>query len=540
MRKLALFGLMALIAAVAVLLYFRWQHDGHDQTFQLAKVERGPIVSRVSSSGTLNAVITVQVGTQVSGQIKELPADFNSEVKKDQVIARIDPENFLARIRQAEAELAVSQANVLIQRASVEKARADVANAHSAQAAARAQTQKARVAVANAKRDLERKMGLLQTSAISKSQFDEAQSIYDQAVAMLSAAEADERAQGSIILSREAQLKMAEAQVAHAEAQVKQREAALNQSQVDLEHTIIRSPVEGVVIERSVDIGQTVAASLQAPRLFTIAQDLRKMQVNTNVDEADIGRIYDGQPVAFTVDAFPGQEFSGQVLQIRKAAQTVQNVVTYTVVVSADNPDLKLLPGMTANALIVVAKRDQALKVPNSALRFWPPGEEKKLQTGSEADPPAAGDLSPEERLKRLTAALQLTEEQQARIKAMAAEIRAKIAALRSGEADPEKIRTEFRRLLAQSQSSILTILMPAQREKYLQIIASRTTNPARPGNVWVLDKQGRPKKVEVVTGINDGAFTEILRGDITPGDQVIVGLARSSTSPGGTRGFGL
>ena len=282
---------------------------------------------------------------------------------------------------------------------------------------------------------------------------------------------------------------MAEAQVAHAQAQVEQREAALHQGRVDLDHTVIRSPVDGVVIERSVDIGQTVAASLQAPRLFTIAQDLRKMQVDTNVDEADIGRIQVGQTATFTVDAFPGQEFSGRILQIRKAAQSVQNVVTYTVVISADNPDLRLLPGMTANALIVVAQRDQALKVPNSALRFWPPGEEKKMQTESEPSPRAESGISPQERLKRLTQALNLSEEQQARVKAMAAEMRPRFMALRSGGADPDEIRAQFRRLMAESKNGLLAILNPEQREKYLRLVASRATNPARPGIVWVLDE---------------------------------------------------
>jgi HlyD family secretion protein len=359
MRKRTLFIVVVLILIAAILAYTYANRNGNRPTYRLARLEQGPIISTVSSTGTLTPVTTVQVGSQVSGQIKELSADFNSEVHEGQVIARIDPENFEARVRQADAELAVARANVAIQRADVERTRAELENAYAALAAAKAQTEKARVVLVHAKRDLDRKRALHQQAIISKSQIDDAVAAHDQEHAQFSAAEAQEQAQTSIVLSRKAQLKMSQAQVEHALAQVKQREAALHNSKIDLEHTVIRSPLDGVVIQRNVDIGQTVAASLQAPTLFTIAQDLRNMQVDTNVDEADIGRIQVGQRVTFTVDAFPGREFIGQVEQIRKASQTIQNVVTYTVVVSAENQDQHLLPGMTANVKLVIDERQQ-------------------------------------------------------------------------------------------------------------------------------------------------------------------------------------
>jgi len=423
MRKGLFFVILAVIVIGAVVIYVFLDSDGDKVTFRLARIERGPIISTVSSTGTLNAVITVQVGSQVSGQIKELLADFNSEVREGQIIARIDPENFEARVRQAEAELAVSKSNVSTQRAAVERAKADLQNSRSALDAARAQAEKARVAVEDAKRDLTRKQTLHKRTIISESEIDKAVAAYDQAVAQLNAAYAEEQAQGSLVRSREAAVKMAKAQVEHALAQVQQREAALHQSRVDLEHTVIRSPVDGVVIERSVDVGQTVAASLQAPTLFTIAQDLRKMQVDTNVDEADIGRIRVDQRVTFTVDSFPGHEFKGSVKQIRKAPETVQNVVTYTVVVSADNPDLRLLPGMTANVQIVVNERAETLKVPNAALRFRPSGaatDQGKASGGALPSGPVGGRtqlaINP---VNQLTEVLQLSQDQQAQLRAI-------------------------------------------------------------------------------------------------------------------------
>lgn len=390
--------LVILVVAAATGTYLYTQSRGGTSKHRLAKVERGPLTATVSAAGTLNAVITVQVGSQVSGQIKALHADFNSPVKKGQLIARIDPESFEARVSQARAEVDAARAAVLNQQAQVERAKADIENARAARAGAKAQTAKAQVAALDAKRDLDRKSDLLKKELIAQSEKDTAQANHDSAVAQLEAARAQEQALASAIRAMEAQLKVVEAQLEAARAQVKQREAALRQAQVDLGHTFIRAPVDGVVVGRNVDVGQTVAASLQAPTLFTIAQDLSRMQVDTNVDEADIGRIQLGQRATFTVDSFPGQTFSGEVVQIRKAPQVLQNVVTYDVVVSAPNPDLKLLPGMTANVRIVVDQKASALKVPNSALRFRPPASEGDAISASQAGRPRGAGEKPAER----------------------------------------------------------------------------------------------------------------------------------------------
>ena len=378
-------GLGLLVIAIAVLgIYVYSGHLKGRTPFQTAAVVQGPLVAAISATGTLNAVINVQVGSQVSGQIKELYADFNSQVTNGQIIARIDPDIFQAQVNQARAQVEAAQAAVLNQRAVVTKTRADLENARAALAVAHAQTAKAQVAVVDADRNLGRQRELRRQELTAQADLDAAQVAYDSAVAQHEASVAQERAQTAQVDSAAAQLEVAEAQLQNAIAQVAEAQANLSQAELNLEHTVIRAPVDGVVVSRNVDVGQTVAASLQAPTLFLIAQDLSKMQVDTNVDEADVGRVRVGQAVTFTVDSFPGQTFAGEVIQVRKAPQVVQNVVTYDVVVSAPNPDLKLLPGMTANARVVTDRQDNALKVPNAALRFRPSGvaSEQPAQTG--------------------------------------------------------------------------------------------------------------------------------------------------------------
>jgi HlyD family secretion protein len=354
--------------------YLYTQSLGSRSAFRTVPVARGSVVSAISATGALNAVITVQVGSQVSGNIKELHVDFNSVVKKGQVIARIDPELFQAQVNQATAQVDAAKAALANQEAMVEKTRADVANVKAALASAHAQTLKAQVGVLDGKRNLGRQQELRSRELIAQSDLDAAQVQYDSATAQYDANVAQENAQKAAVTSAEAQLKVALAMLQSAKANVAQNEANLRQAQINLEHTVIVAPVDGVVVSRTVDVGQTVAASLQAPTLFTIAQDLTKMQVDTNVAEADVGRVKVGQPVTFTVDAFPGRTFRGEVVQVRKAAQVLQNVVTYDVVVSAPNDDQVLLPTMTANVRIVTDQKDGVLKVPNAALRFRPPG----------------------------------------------------------------------------------------------------------------------------------------------------------------------
>lgn len=388
-RRLLWLALVIVVAGLITGGYLYRQGSGGRPPFRTAPAARGPLTAAVSSTGTLNAVITVQVGSQLSGQVKALYADFNSQVKKGQVIARLDPDTFEARVTQAAAQVEAARASVLNQQAALEKTRADLENARAALAAAKAQTAKSQVAVLDANRTLGRNRDLRQRGLIAQVDEDTAQAAYDSAVAQHEASRAQEQAQASAVRAAEAQLKVAEAQLQNARAQVGQSEAALRQAQVDLERTYIRAPVDGSVVSRSVDVGQTVAASLQAPTLFTIAQDLRNMQVDTSVDEADVGRIRLGQGVTFTVDSFPGRTFSGEVVQIRKAAQVIQNVVTYNVVVSAGNADLRLFPGMTANVRILIAQKDSVLQVPNAALRFRPPGMEAERPARPPAGTPA-------------------------------------------------------------------------------------------------------------------------------------------------------
>ena len=382
LKRTLSFLVVAIAVGAGVWGYLYAQDEGGATKYRFERAERGPLVAAVSATGNLNAVTTVQVGTQVSGQIKELYADFNSVVRQGQVIARIDPATFESKVKQAQADVDSAKANVLNQEAQVERARADVENARSALAEGKAQTARTHVAVADTDRDLGRKRELYQRALIPKSDYDTAQAAYDAAVTIVEAARAKEQSLAAAIGSAQAQLRVTEAMLQASRAQVEQKEAALHQTRLDLEYTTIRAPVDGVVVSRAVDVGQTVAASLSAPTLFTIAKDLTKMQVEVSVDEADIGRVQIDGSAKFTVDAFSGETFKGRIVQVRKAAQIVQNVVTYVVIVAVDNPNGKLLPGMTANVKLIIAEKPSALKVPNAALRFRPSGAEGKAKEG--------------------------------------------------------------------------------------------------------------------------------------------------------------
>jgi HlyD family secretion protein len=335
-------------------------------------VTRGEIDATISATGTCNAVVSVQVGSQVSGNIKELYADFNTKVKKGQLVALIDPELFQARVSQAQANLDNTRATVLNYTAQIQKAIADVSSAEANVQFAKQNVAKAKVAVLDSDSKLKRRVDLTNQGILAKEDLETAQATYDSNVAGQQAADAQVRAaQDSLSAARAAQ-DVVKTQLVSAQAEVKQSEASLHQASIDLEHTHILAPVDGTVVARRMDVGQTVAASFQAPTLFEIAQDLTKMQVDTNVDEADIGRVQMGQDTSFTVDAYPGMTFRGKVVEIRKAPINVQNVITYDAVVAVSNPDLKLFPGMTANVKVLVDQRADVLKVANAALRFRP------------------------------------------------------------------------------------------------------------------------------------------------------------------------
>jgi len=540
-RRWWILGVFLVLAAAASGAWFYAQGRGSTPKFRTAKIERGPLTASVSATGTLNAVVTVQVGSQVSGQIKELFADFNSQVKRNQLVARIDPEIFQARVAQVKAQLEAAKSTVLNQRAAVEKARADVANARAALAVARAQTAKAQVAVLDSRRDLGRKHDLKQKGFIAQADEDAAQAAYDSAVAQADSTKAQEDAQASMIRSAEAQLRVAEAMLQTAAANVGQQEAALKQSQVDLDHTEIRAPVDGVVVSRTVDVGQTVAASLQAPTLFTIAQDLTQMQVDTNVDEADVGRIRVGLRATFTVDAFRNQTFAGEVMQVRKAPQTVQNVVTYNVVVSARNPEGRLLPGMTANVRLVVDQKENALKVPNAALRYRPPGEAAEAAPVAGAGPSGGQGTPPsiEQIRDRLVKSLGLTPEQVKKLEPILQEGRDKFRALMTRNPTEGERRIEGQKIRESSREQIRAILTPDQRGKYDQQVAEQAGGRAGAGSsgrVFLLGPDGKPAAVTVQLGISDGNFTEIVGGEVRDGQDVITGAGER---PGATRPAG-
>ncbi|PYM03474.1 MAG: HlyD family secretion protein, partial [Candidatus Rokuibacteriota bacterium] len=528
MKRVSMFVLAALFAGAVVGGYFLARGGGGAPKYRVARVDRGRLTSVVSANGTLNSVVSVQVGSQVSGQIKELLADFNSVVRKGQVIAQIDPEIFAAKVNQARAEVDSAQATVLTQRAQVGRARADVENARAAHAEGKAQTARARVTVADTKRDLDRKTELVGRQLIAKSEYDSAQAAYDAALTQVDAARAKEQSLAAAIVSAEAQLDVAEAMLQSARAQVKQKEAALQQGLADLEHTTIRAPVDGVVVSRAVDVGQTVAASLQAPTLFTIAQDLTKMQVDTSVVEADIGRIKLGDRATFTVDAFPTAQFTGEVVQIRKAAQTVQNVVTYTVVVAVANPEGQLMPGMTANVKVVAAEKANVLKAPNAALRFRPTGVEVGMDS-SPAERPAVsagGDGAVRETTReRLVRELKLSDEQQAELDRILGDGRDQRRVIREAALPESERKVRSQKVREATRERIRDILTPDQHARYDQIAAA-TTTPADgvPGRVWVPGPGGRPKPIALLLGLSDGAATEVLQGDLKEGQEVITG----------------
>ncbi len=337
-------GAAALVVALLGAGTWWWarQNSAGRVEYRTAAISRGSLQATVAASGAVSPVAQVSVGTQVSGQIRDVLADFNSEVKAGQLIAQIDPETFEYRVRSAQAD--------------VDAARAAVLTAQASALAAQTQVSRAQVDLDEARRDFDRKQSLADKQFIAISEADKARALVNTSQEALK--------------SVQAQVGVAQAQVKTAQANVAQREAALAQARIDLERTRITSPVSGIVIKRAIERGQTVASSLQAPELFVIAKNLSDMQVEAAIDESDVGRLQTGQKATFNVDAFPGQTFEGSIRQVRKAATNVANVVTYVAIVGFKNEGNKLLPGMTANVKVITDQRDQVLRVPNVALRM--------------------------------------------------------------------------------------------------------------------------------------------------------------------------
>ncbi len=526
------------LAAGGAAWWWSQRADTERVDYRTGTVERGTLVATVSASGNVNPVAQVSVSSQISGQIRDLYADFNSEVKAGQLLAQIDPATFEYRVRSAEADLDAARANVLTVQAQAAAARAAVSRAQSD--------------LAEAGRIHDRNLALVAQGFIAQSEADRTRA------ALVSAQEALKGAQ--------AQVAVTEAQIRTAQATATQREAQLAQARVDLGRTEIKSPVSGIVIKRAVERGQTVAASLQAPEMFVIAQNLSDMQVDVSVDEADVGRIRPGQKASFTVDAFAGQTFEGEVAQVRKAAQNVANVVTYVAVVRFQNPLGRLLPGMTANVRIVTDQRADVLKVPNAALRVRLPGVEtsnseaekstpssangkKSLKNEATGAPPAgapaaaAGNapVSPAapggapgaggpsgpgaEFRQRLQAELQLSPAQQTAVEAVYADARPRFMALRDlPEADRPRARE---RVMADIRARIGALLTPEQAPRYAALLAESSGRAVSRGRVHVLGADGQPVAHAVRLGLSDGAHTELL---LTPGSPEAQALTEGAT----------
>ena len=424
-RRWGLWAIAVLVIA-AILWWGRGLLKGEEAPqFTTAPVERGEVVAKVTATGTLSALVTVQVGSQVSGRIQDLYVDFNSQVKKGQLIAKIDPRLFLAEVEQQRANVMAAEANLT----------------------------RAKVQAQDARRQAKRADELSPRGLISQSERDTAQATAD----------------------------AADATVVSSQASLAQARAALNRAQVNLNYTDIISPTDGVVISRSVDVGQTVAASLQAPVLFTIAQDLRQMQVNTSVAESDVGKLQGGMKANFTVDAYPGERFRGEVRQVRDSATTTQNVVTYDAVLDVTNEELKLKPGMTANVTFVYARREDVLKVPNAALRFRMPAPAKgskaaatgPAQAAAQPQAPAQGQGRPEGAGRPASASAE--------------------GAGGNGERRPRRQRGG----------------------------EGATSGPR---TLYVL-RDGQAQAVEIKTGISDGSYTEVVEGGLQEGDELITDM---------------
>ncbi len=366
----------AVIAGLVVPLAFGvelWRlHAANAIGYDTAPVERGQIQASVTATGTLNAVVDVQVGSQVSGNIKALYADFNTKVTKGQLVAEIDPQIFRTEVDQTAAALASMHSGTLTASAQVQKANSDVAGTVASEKSAESVLTRDRANALNASAQYRRLDTLLTRGLVPQTDHDVAKAAMDAADAQVAADLAQIDASRQTIESAHAQVAVAQAQLSSAGDQERQAQASLAQAKINLDRTRITAPVDGIVIARRMDVGQTVAASFSAPTIFEIAQDLTKMQLDTNVDESDVGNIAAGQDATFSVDAYPGTTFHGKVITVRKAPISAQNVVTYDVVISVANADLKLFPGMTATARIMTARMDNTLKVPNAVLRSRP------------------------------------------------------------------------------------------------------------------------------------------------------------------------
>ena len=523
---LAAGGVAAVVAVGAFVTTGGFARRATGIDVEVAEATIGDLRRVVATSGSVRALVTVEVGSQLSGQIASLDADFNTTVKENDVLARLDPQTYETRIREAEASVVVAQSQVQVQEANLARAQANLRRLES---------------------EYSRAEDLLARGTTS-------QSAYDQALANVEGARAD--------------VQVAEAGLTNAQATLGQRQASLDSARIDLDRTIIRSPIDGIVVSREVDVGQTVAASMQAPILFTIAEDLTRVQIDAQVDEADIGQVEEGQNVSFTVDAYPDIDFQGLVDQIRLAATNEQNVVTYTVVISANNPGRRLLPGMTANLDIITGFRQNVLMVDNRGLRFEPRGEAETLLTSEGHDvlaelreddeqdafprgfppggfpggpggfrPPGGGNNGGFNRnggeggppggsmVAEIRDELELTDDQVEQIETA---MRANFASIRSSFSEGGE-PPDFDAIRGRMRSSIEAVLTPEQQEKF-EALDLMSGGRRQSVVVWVQTEGGQFEPRRVVLGVSDGGSTEIVSGDLKEGDRVVV-RARERTA---------
>ncbi|MEO6137461.1 MAG: efflux RND transporter periplasmic adaptor subunit [Luteimonas sp.] len=492
--------IVLLLFAVAGAAYWR-SHKSHGAAgaYRTAVVDRGEIRVAISATGTLSAISTVQVGSQISGQVTAVLADFNDHVSKGEVLARIDPSTYQAQIAQGAA--------------AVNSARASLTGAQAT--------------LHNAQLDYTRKASLAQQELVARSDADLARAARDQASAQVNAAQ----------------------------AQIAQQQATARTAQLNLQRTVIRSPVDGVVLTRTIEPGQTVAASLQAPVLFTIAEDLSKMEIVLAMDEADIGQVKPGQVVSFSVDAFPDKQYRGQVEQVRLSATNTNNVITYPVVVAVDNSDKTLLPGMTANAEIEVSRKAGVLRIPNSALRFKP--AEDATASATDTSVGHGGSSGMTDALPPLAQALSLDGAQQSAFDSAITSLRASAAADRKppansatpsktpslfggrgggsrnggnsdgGQGNPGATRQRSLTRMTQQFAAFRATLTPSQQQRWDASLATLASERRAPIYLLV---GAQPKQVMVRIGATDGTSTEVL-GAVHEGDQVIIGAEHAAAS---------
>ncbi len=474
-KRRGILATLVVLSAVSIFAAVYWNGKADAKDYITGKVERGSVEVTVSATGTVQALTTVQVGSQASGTVSWIGVDFNSQVKQGQPIARLDSSTFEAQVENARASVANAQA-------AVSAAVSDIANQNANLQAAKANLQVAQVTSDDAAAYANRYKELADVVASrdiesAKAQANAASGRVVQARAQVSQVEAT-------VQSSRARLDQAKAQLAQAQAQ-------LDQAMVNLNHTVITSPIDGVVVSRAVDVGQTVAASLQTPTLFTIANDLTRMQVLASVDEADVGQIRQGIKANFTVDAFPGDSFTGTVSQIRLDAQALQNVVTYTAVIEVSNPDLKLRPGMTATITFPVAERENVLTVPNAALRFKPNLTEAEQQ--------------------------QLRDQMQARRDQRAA---------RGGGGQPQAGQGTQEGAQQSPQQGAQQSAQQGAQQGAGAPNQNGEANSSRPQGqtVWVLVDGKKIEPRFVRAGLTNGRVTEVVSGNLQEGETIVVG----------------